>query len=672
VAATAQAPDSARVLPELTVRAVRDPSLPGTTGWSLTVLHGDTLRRGRAAPLLDDLLAFVPGVIARERPDRSLDTRIAIRGAGARANFGVRGVKVLVDGIPATLPDGQTPLTFLDLEHVARIEVARGPVAALHGNGAHGVVALTTTARGGNGPFLTGNVGIESGVEGPLRRGMIALGTGSANIGGRVSASRLVSDGAREHAYAAQQRYHGALDWRAGPRTQLTLRGGWALDDSVEAPGALTLDEFLDDASRAATNSVLREAGKAISQRQLSATLSHDRDRLGVEAATWVLGRTLENPLAAPAPPPTTPTQGTWVGLDRLAWGARSTGRYVSGRGLRVIAGIDLQAMRDERINRRHDAGVPQGTAFLDQREAVVELGVFSQLAVALGSSWLVRGGARHDAVRFTVTDRLDAARGGQRTMRAWSASAAVTRQFRGWEAWAGGGTAFETPTTTELANQPDGGTGLNRDLGPARTVSAEVGIRQRGATRAVEVVAFASVTRDAITPVAEAGGRSYFANRGRTRTQGVEAAGTWRLTDALVATAALTLLRARFGRGGTASDGSDLEGRTVPGIAPLTGRLGLAWTHAGWRVDVDQAWSGAITADDRNTLELPGWGAGITTVHLARRDLVGGIGVAAGIRNLFDRRHAIGAVVNGAGGRVVEPGAGRTFTVAVSWAPGS
>jgi iron complex outermembrane receptor protein len=137
-------------------------------------------------------------------------------------------------------------------------------------------------------------------------------------------------------------------------------------------------------------------------------------------------------------------------------------------------------------------------------------------------------------------------------------------------------------------------------------------------------------------------------------------------------ATAALTLLRARFGQGGVAADGSALEGRTVPGIAPVTARLGLAWAHGPWRVDADQAWSGAMPGDDRNTLDVPGWGAGVTTVHVVRRGLPGGLSVALGARNLFDRRHAIGAVVNGAGGRVVEPGAGRSFTVGLSVAPGS
>src|SRR5690606_41633396 len=110
------------------------------------------------------LRALVPGLLAHDRPDRSLGPRITIRGAGARARFGVRGIRVLIDGVPATLPDGQTPLTNLDLGLVDRIAVARGPLASLHGTGSLGVVALHSPAR------------FPSGIHG---QGAISVGTSS-------------------------------------------------------------------------------------------------------------------------------------------------------------------------------------------------------------------------------------------------------------------------------------------------------------------------------------------------------------------------------------------------------------------------------------------------------------------------------------------------------------
>lgn len=665
----AQVPDSIGVLPEMSVRAARAPSLTGIAGWSLTTLDATMARRGRPVPTLDEVLAFVPGLLARERPDRSLDTRIVIRGAGARANFGVRGVRVLIDGVPATLPDGQTPLTGLDLERVDRAEVARGPIAALHGNGSHGVVALSTPARRDDGLTVAGSAAMEGFAEGTLRRGSISLGAGGSHVGGILSVSRLVTDGAREHAYASQQRYAGSLEWRPGPTT-VTLRGSWAIDDSVEAPGALTLAEFENDPALASPSSVLRNAGKVISERRLSATLSSRGGRVAIDATTWVLGRSLENPLAAPPPPPITATTGTWVGIDRLVYGARTTASTALSGATVLTAGVDAQQMIDDRVNRRHDGGVPAGDPHLDQQERVGELGVFAQVATALGTRWSVRGGTRHDAVRFSVDDHLTPDAGGSRSMRAWSTSAALAHHADTWDTWLGAGSAFETPTTTELANRPDGSTGLNRTLEPSRTLSVELGARARGRWFAVEAVAFTATTDDAITPVAESGGRSYFANRGTTHTRGVEATGHVRLREGLQATATVTLLRARFGEGGVAADGTDLTGREIPGVPATTGRLGVEWDTGSWQVAIDQAWTGSLVADDLGAVRVPGWGAGITNLLVSRRNVIGSVAVTLAARNLLDRRHAIGAVVNGAGGRVVEPGAGRVVTLTLSVAP--
>lgn len=669
---TAQRPDTVVALPELSVSAPRDPTAQGLAGWSLTLLDGEAARRGRITPGFDELLAFLPGVLARDRPDHSLDTRIVIRGAGARANFGVRGVRVLVDGVPATLPDGQTPLTTLDLERVARVEVARGPIAALHGNGSHGVVSLATPARRGRGISIAAAGTVESAAEGLLRRGSTSLGFGGARLGGLVGAARMVSPGLREHAFAEQTRVHGSAEWQPTDRLALTVRGAWAVDDSVESPGALTLAEFANDPTGAAPNSVLRAAGKALSQRQLAATLTHRGNRLRAEATSWILGRTLENPLAAPAPPPTVATQGTWVGIDRVVVGTRTTVHAPLAAGTALTTGVDVQRMRDDRVNRRHDRGVPVGEPFLDQRETVTEFGAFAQLAAALHADWLLRGGVRHDAVRFAVDDHRDAASSGARTMRAWSASGGVSWHRAGWELWLGAGSAFETPTTTELANRADGSTGFNATLDPSRTLSVEAGVRRVEPRWRLEVVTFAASTDDAITAVAESGGRSYFANRGTTTTRGLEGLAGATLGGTVAATATVTWLRARFGDEATSADGTPLAGRPLPGVPRLVGRLGLAWRTGEWLVTLDQAWSAAIVADDAGTTTVPGWGAGLTNLLLSRQRLLPGVTVTAAARNLFDRRHAVGAVVNGAAGRVVEPGTGRVITLSVAVAPES
>lgn len=240
----AQHPDSLRQLPELRVTVTRAAAGPGATGFAVTLLDTIALRRGRTLPTLEDALALVPGVTVRDRGDPSQDARLTIRGAGARANFGVRGVRVLVDGVPATLPDGQTPLTAVDLLLATNLEVARGPLASLHGNGSLGVVAIGTMARL-PGPWQ-GRGGVSIGSDATTAWHVVA-GGGGRRLGGLVAASGDRSDGWREHSAAEHLRLRGAVEWQRAPGSTLRLRLSHTDDPRLDSPGALTLAELAAD-----------------------------------------------------------------------------------------------------------------------------------------------------------------------------------------------------------------------------------------------------------------------------------------------------------------------------------------------------------------------------------------------------------------------------------------
>src|SRR5882672_7632212 len=161
-------PDSTRrdsvpvALPELSVSVTRTPEPLRRVPAPVSVMDSSALQRGRPTVGLGESLNEVPGVYVGNRYNFSLDERISIRGAGARANFGTRGVKILLDGVPLTMPDGQSTLINLDLSDVRRAEVLRGSAASLYGNASGGVVSLTServpdplgaSARGEGGSF---------------------------------------------------------------------------------------------------------------------------------------------------------------------------------------------------------------------------------------------------------------------------------------------------------------------------------------------------------------------------------------------------------------------------------------------------------------------------------------------------------------------------------------
>ena len=93
---------------------------------------------------ISESLGGVPGLVANNRYNYAQDLQISIRGFGARASFGVRGVKLYQDGIPFTMPDGQGQTGSFALDTAKRIEVLRGPFAALYGNASGGVIQLFT------------------------------------------------------------------------------------------------------------------------------------------------------------------------------------------------------------------------------------------------------------------------------------------------------------------------------------------------------------------------------------------------------------------------------------------------------------------------------------------------------------------------------------------------
>ncbi|HEY0931025.1 MAG TPA: TonB-dependent receptor plug domain-containing protein, partial [Gemmatimonas sp.] len=136
--------DSAQALQSVRVSVTRDVARsPFELPFALTTAPLSARPAQRRAGV-GDLLLGVPGVQVQDRANPSQDPRIAVRGFGARSAFGVRGVKVLRDGVPLSLPDGQTPIDWLDLETIDRIDIVRGTAAALYGNAAGGVIDMRT------------------------------------------------------------------------------------------------------------------------------------------------------------------------------------------------------------------------------------------------------------------------------------------------------------------------------------------------------------------------------------------------------------------------------------------------------------------------------------------------------------------------------------------------
>jgi iron complex outermembrane receptor protein len=658
-------PDTTRVrqLPELNVTVTRSAEPLQKVPYAVGVLNRDDLQRGQQTLGIDEALNNLPGVVVSNRYNFSLDQRISIRGFGSRSNFGVRGLKILLDGVPQTLPDGQSQLTNIDFATIDRAEVLRGASSSLYGNASGGVISFQTQ-QAAPGPFaqsvrVQGGSGERDGDD--FYKWQTWTSGRSGHVSGTLSLSQFKADGFRQHSAAEFRQLNTGLDYAISGSTLARLRLSLADNPEAQNPGALTLAEYLANPDSAASNNIRREADKDAQQHQLALGLRHFDDAGNeYEATIFGLIRDLANPLAAPPDINPGPTAGTYVAIDRAVGGARlSASRRLGGAETspRVNAGADVQLMRDDRQNFVHNAGVPTADVFLDQLEKITEIGPFAQVQWSPNEKLLISTGLRYDWVRFDLDDRYTGDGfddSGARTMSALSGNVGASWTFdTRFIPYVNVSTAFETPTTTELVNQPDGSGGFNPELGPQRAVNYELGARgQPGQGISYSVAVFLGRVSDAIVQQSEVGGRAFFRNAGKTHNDGAEVGLTISPLSAVTLSAAYTYARYRF-------SGDSLDGNRLPGVPEHFWRLGVRTVlPAGFYADADHTISTSVAADDANTIIVPAWGAGVTNLRLGWSGNTGNLRLAPflGLNNLWDRRYIGSVTLNGVGGRVIEP----------------
>ncbi len=659
-------PDSAVMLAPIVVRVLRTPSGLGAAV-PVSVVAGPELRRANPGVFLEQTLRAIPGLQIQNRFNFAVGERLAVRGFGARSQFGVRGVRVVVDGIPATLPDGQSTLDHLDIPDLERVEILRGPSASLYGNAAGGVLAFQTRDPVSGGPATElrstfGSFGmrtLDASVSGTV-----------ANTGYRVSGTHLAYDGFRRDPVAADGGTYGAahrsilngvVETPVAGGTLHTVVNG--VDLNADNPGSLSADLLAEGDRQAYRGNVLQHTGKTVRQGQAGLTWSGPVGPLDGALAAWGIRRELTNPIPSDI-----------VGLDRSAAGARALvrGAHPTRAGaLTLEGGVEIQVQSDARRNWENDAG-DKGALTLDQHEWVESASLFAQGRIDPLPRLSASAALRWDRFRFRVDDHhvaQDAGidNSGERTMSSLSPSVSViVRPVGAVEVFGSLSTSFETPTTTELANRPSGAGGFNPDLQPVRGVTLEGGVRGRVAGPwSWEATLFRTDLRHELVPyeIPSDPGRTFYRNAGHSLRHGWELSLSGDPTSETSVRVAYTLVDAHFEA--YAVNGTDYSGERIPGLAPW--RLdGVAlWRRGGLFVQGRGLYQDAVPVNDANTaraapyflLDLRAGESGARLGSLAFSPFVG-------ISNVLDRRYVSSVTVNAFGARYYEPGPGRTFEV--------
>lgn len=656
---------SAALLPALAASAANDPPPPGAGGdaevdvivaaprvptplartpAAISVVDVPQEVSGRAAAGLEDALAFVPGVVARGATNFAQDLRLSIRGFGSRAAFGIRGVTLLVDGFPETLPDGQAQVDSVDIESAERVEVVRGLASSLYGNAAGGVVRIES-GRPTPSPRLT--LRGAAGADGFAR--VAARGSGRAGaLGYAASLSTLRTDGWREHS-AAEQTIGNAILTAPLAGGELLLALALADAPVAQDPGALTLAEVAADRAQASPLSLRFRAGESLRHGRLGAAWSGAvAARHAVELRAWGTRRSFRSNV---------PFSVVEFDRDAAGAGAGWAMRHSLGRaGARLALGAEVQSQLDRRTNRPNEDGDAGPALTLAQDEVVTAAGVHLQEEVTMAEQLTLVAGARLDVSRYRARDRLlaDGDASGSRTFRQPTGRlGAIWARTPSLSVYGSLSQAFEAPTTTELVDLARGG--FDPDLDPQRALGLELGARGRTAAAAWDVALFTTRIVDGLVRQEDAEGRAFFVNAARSTHRGVEASVGVPLAAGLGARATYTLVDARFDR--YAPRGVDLSGRRVPGIPRHSAAAELAWRRGGGpfaAVEVRSA--GGWHVDDENaTFERLAWivGARASWPFAVGRTRVVPFGEA---ENLGSRRVSDAVRINATGGRYFEP----------------
>ena len=647
------------------------------------------IRRDGASATLGDTLAGVPGLAFRDRENRAQEAQVAIRGFGARSTFGIRGVRVLIDEVPATQPDGQGQISQFDLATAQRIEILRGPFSALYGNSSGGVLQLFSAA--GNSP-ASARISVAAGPDGTYNLQFATEGAAQGSGGTwryNGGVSDLQTDGVRGHGAARRDTLQArvTLEPRNGGRLQLAFS---ALRTPVaQDPLGLTAAQFAADPWQSAPAAVQFDTRKSTRQNQLSAlydTPQADWGTLHLMAYGGTRGvvQYLAIPVATQADPRHSGgvvDLATGFGGGELRW----TRGWQTGSGsVQAVAGLTLDRLAQLRRGYEDFIGTRLGVAGAlrrDEDDTVRAFDQYLQLEWSPLPRATLMAGARHSAIRFDAQDHY-LRTGNPDDSGAADYGATVPVASALWRAtdrvhlYAALGQGFETPTLAELAYRTDGRAGLNFDLSAARTRQLDVGLKYRNPDGAgAALAAFRARSERELVVALNSGGRAAYANAGRTRREGIEASLNSRSDGAVGWQLAYTALSATVADAYntcastpcTVPNSRVQAGNRLAGVPASQYFLEVNW-HASsrWQMALNVRGSAEVPVDDLNTQKAAAW----QTLNLALR-----YSRSAGPRdwhaflradNLGDRHYAGSVIVNDGNGRYFEAAAGRSLAAGV------
>ncbi len=684
--AAQQRPDTSKVdstragtLPRMVITATRSTTPLSLTPFAVTSVGLERLRT-TAGIGLADALQGIPGVMAMSRSG-GVDTRITIRGFGARgagdrSNAAtMRGIRVMIDGIPETEPDGRTSLDLIDLGTMTGVDVVRSNASALFGNAAGGVISINSTPLEGNlfdFRTMAGSFG--------LRRAIAQTSTGTGDSRMYAAVSRTESDGWRRNSAGERTLLSSGLVTPLGKSTRLSMRLSGAQND-FGIPGPLTAAQAQATPRNANATYNTRRERRENQVIRFGTTLEvADGDDGVLTIMSYVAPKTLIRS-----------ERNTYREFNRVHGGGGINFREQYGTH-NLLFGADVQHQDGPaKFWSLTPAGEKGTTLQQDKNEQATTGGLFVQDQWAVNSRVMFNIGGRYDAIRYGLTDRIRPKLSGSKSFSQFSPKLGAVYRAAGTNVFyanIGGGVEVPANNETDPASTfgQDTVTGINPLLKPIRSLTYEVGTRNVLALTApgtktlrYEFSVFDTEVQNELVPYR--GGRFYF-SASKARRQGVELGGELELEEGFALRGTTTLMRAKYidysvdsVHYGKPGQFANYSGNSMVGVPRTMASGGIRYdvSDTPFRFDGEVQYTGSYVLDDANRVDLPSatvFNATLSLRHPARLYRQMGLTGFVRVENLLDRRYLTSGFLNPdvVGGQSVafEPGFPRAFILSL------
>ena len=599
-----------------------------------------------------EYLSGIPGLFALNTNNFAQDIRVSIRGFGARSAFGIRGVKLLVDGIPETTPDGQGQVDNLNLAAIESIEVIRGSSATLYGNASGGIISISTQ-NDFEDNFLKAGSTLGSY---HMQNFLLTAGLKLKNTNFIFQGNKLNTNGFREQSKFETNNLSLTFVHDFSESSRLNVKLNYTDSPTAEDPGGLTIDEVNIDRRQVRQRNRDFKTQEAIDQLKIGFSYTKQWKSTAINAYGFYSFRNFYGLLPFES--------GGVVDLNRDYFGngvGLTFKNRIAKHPNKFQVGYDVAFQNDRRMRFMNLEGV-QGDPTLNQMESFNSIGLFALDHFELGK-FIIRMGIRYDRNNLEVEDRFfsDGNNSDKIILNTLNPSAGISYKINRHHGIFGNfSTSYETPALSELSANPSDEGGFNQDLKEQRASNYELGYTFRDKKHELSINAFYIKTKNDLVPfeLESFPDRIFFRNAGSTNRKGLELTYNYQISKDLKANASYTFSSFQYGNYQTSS--GNFNGNHLPGIPRHFGSISVKYLgKKGLNINVQNQFIGSLFANDANTIKVDSYS--MTNINFSGKINVHKIDIlpVAGINNIFNAKYNDNIRINAFGNRFYEPAPG-------------